>query len=82
MERDATRRKNTGRAERVGEGARMRMAEPQDGGKVERERERETERVYVCAKERRRERGTTAWSSKRQSSIPHRGAPVYPAICI
>lgn len=42
---------------------------------------REIERIYVCAKERRRERGT-AWSSKRQSSIPRRGAPVYPAICI
>lgn len=69
----------------MAEGARMRMAEPQDGRRVERTRgeseKRDRERMYVCAKERRRERGT-AWSSKRQSSIPRRGAPVYPAICI
>lgn len=75
--------------ERVKEGMRIRIA---DYGETEEEREEEAEGEgdksgYMDAKERRiyrqrgRERGKT-WSSKRQSSIPRRRAPVYPAICI
>lgn len=76
--------------ERVKEGMRIRI---DDYGETEEERERKRQKekgikvdIWVrkrgyIGREGERGGGET-WSSKRQSSIPRRRAPVYPAICI
>lgn len=72
--RERKRKRKEGERERKEEteGKRERKV---DVWKRKRERERD---IY---RQRWREKGET-WSSKRQSSIPRRRAPVYPAICI